>query len=70
MSTSTLSKSLKRHAVMIIVKKDFEKITKENRELRLAVKAILAGEVALRRGKTRTLASFLKPRSKHHAKNH
>ena len=50
---------------MIVEKKDFEKLAKENEELRFAVKAIFAGEVALRGGKTRTFKAFLKSRSKH-----
>ncbi len=34
-------------------------LEKENRELRLALKAVLFGEMALRRGETQTLEKFL-----------
>ena len=56
-----IPKNLTRNDDLLVVeKKDFEKITEENRELRLALKAIIAGENALKEGKTRPMKDFLK----------
>lgn len=45
---------------MVIDKESFEKISKENKELRLAIKAIGEGERALRQRKTRSFKRVLK----------
>lgn len=44
---------------MIIDRKSFEKVSKENAELRMAIKAIVEGELALQKGKTRSFKDFL-----------
>ncbi|KKS37452.1 MAG: hypothetical protein A3G49_04195 [Candidatus Sungbacteria bacterium RIFCSPLOWO2_12_FULL_41_11] len=63
MTTITIPKKLINGDNFILVEKeDFERLNKENTELRLAVKAILAGEIALRNGKTRSFKQFLKSR--------
>ncbi len=58
MTINTILK--KSRGLVVVEKKDLEKLTKENKELRLAVKAILAGELALRQKRTRTFREFLK----------
>ena len=63
MTTITIPKKLINGNNFILVEKeDFERLNKENTELRLAVRAILAGEIALRSGKTRSFKQFLKSR--------
>ncbi len=70
MNTITIPKKLiKNDDLVVIEKKDFEKLTKENIELRLAVKSILSGELALRQGKTRSLKNFLKSGFPKYAQN-
>lgn len=49
--------------------KDFEKIYKENLELRAALKAVMAGEMALRQKRTRSMKKFLSALSLADAKN-
>ena len=64
MTTITISKKLlKEDKLVVLEKRDFERITKENVELRAALGAILAGEAALRSGRTKPFRSFLKSRS-------
>ncbi len=46
-----------------------ERLEKENDELQLAMKAVLAGESALRRGKTRTFSHFLRRKLPQYAPN-
>lgn len=46
---------------------NLDKLVKENRELKSAIKAITEGEIALTEGKTRTFKSFLKTRRFKHA---
>jgi len=60
MTTITIPKKLINDDLLIIDRKSFEKISKENAELRLAIKAIVDGEVALRKGRTRSFKDFLK----------
>ncbi|HDH31239.1 MAG TPA: hypothetical protein ENH26_00500 [Candidatus Wolfebacteria bacterium] len=71
MNTITIPKKLiKNNDLVVIERKDFEKLSKENKELRLAIKAILGGELALRQRKTRSLRNFLKSKFPKYAKNH
>jgi hypothetical protein len=66
----TIPKNLiKKDDLIVIEKTKFKKITKENEELRSALQAILAGELALRKGKTRTFRQFLKSKFPRYAKN-
>ncbi len=61
MATITIPKKLIKYDDLIVIdKKSFEKMSKENVELRLAIKAIIEGELALRQGKTRSFKDFLK----------
>lgn len=69
MATLTIPRSIKNDDLVVLGKKDFEQLTKENKELRLAVKAVLAGELDLRSGRTRTFKDFLKARFPKYAKN-
>jgi hypothetical protein len=55
--------------LVIIEKTKFRKLSEENEELRSALQAILAGELALRKGKTRTFRQFLKSKFPAYAKN-
>ena len=55
--------------LIVIEKRKFEKLSKENEELRSAFQAILAGESALKKGKTRTFRQFLKSKFPRYAKN-
>jgi len=59
MTTITIPKKLIKDDLLIIDRRSFEKISKENVELRLAIKAILEGELALRKGITRSFKDFL-----------
>jgi hypothetical protein len=52
----TISSTLKKNSQVQEKNKELEK---ENRELRLALKAVFFGEMALQRGGTRTLEKFL-----------
>jgi len=55
--------------LVVIEKTKFRKLSEENKELRSALQAILAGELALRKGKTRTFRQFLKSKFPAYAKN-
>jgi len=67
----TLPKSVfgGKEGVVILPLKKWEKLEKEKSELRLAVEAILAGELALRKGKTRIFREFLNSEFPQYAKN-
>jgi hypothetical protein len=66
----TIPKNLARKDDLIVLEKsDLEKLTKENLELRVALEAILAGEVSLRKKKTRTFREFLKSEFPKYAKS-
>lgn len=54
---------IKRKNLIIIEKTDFERLEKENNELRLAMRAIAEGEKTLKLNKTRSLKDFLKAKS-------
>lgn len=69
MTTITIPKKLIKDDLIVIDKRIFEKISKENTELRLAIKAIIEGERALLLGKTRSFNDFLKTKIRKHAKN-
>ena len=58
-----------KEGVVILPLKKWEKLEKEKLELRLAVEAILAGELALRKGETRIFRKFLKSEFPQYAKN-
>jgi len=60
---------IKEDDLIVIEKTRFKKLSKENEELRFALQAILAGEIALRKGKTRTFRRFLKSKFPEYAKN-
>jgi len=65
-----IPKNLIKEGDLIVVEKTrFKKLSKENEELRFALQAILAGEIALRKGKTRTFRQFLKSKFPEYAKN-
>jgi len=55
--------------LVVIEKTKFRKLSEENEELRSALQAILAGELALRKGKTRTFRQFLKSKFPAYTKN-
>jgi len=55
--------------LILIGKTKFTRLNKENEELRSALQAILAGELALRKRKTRTFRQFSKTRFPQYAKN-
>jgi len=66
----TIPKNLARKDDLVVIEKTrLKKLTKENEELRSALQAILAGEIALRKGKTRTFRQFLKSKFPECAKN-
>ena len=68
----TLSKSTiirEKEGVVILPLRKWEKIEKENSELRLAIGAILSGELALQKGQTRPFREFLKSEFPQYAKN-
>lgn len=70
METITIPRKLIKNDDFVAVdKNDLEKLEKENIELRLAFKAVLAGELALRQGKTRSFKEFLKDKSPRYVKN-
>lgn len=71
MATITIPKKLMKYDDLIVIdRKSFEKMSKENVELRLAIKAIIEGELALRQGKTRSFKDFLKSKFPRYAKNY
>ncbi len=55
--------------MVLIEKKDLEKLTKENRELNLAFMAISDGNSALYAGKTRSFKNFIEDKFPQYAKN-
>jgi len=65
----TIPKKLAKSDLIVIRKESLEKLNKENSELKKAIRAILDGELALRRGKTRTFRQFLMSKYSHYAKN-
>lgn len=65
----TIPKHLVKDDLIVIQKESLEKLNKENLELKKAIQAILAGEIALRKGKTRSFAQFLKSKFPSYAKN-
>ncbi|MBI3459272.1 hypothetical protein HY061_03370 [Candidatus Azambacteria bacterium] len=76
MSTITIPKNLIRDEFVVVEKAGLEKLAKENSEfriqnseLKLAIKAILEGDLAFRQGKTRSFEDFLKSKSAKHVKN-
>lgn len=69
MNTITISKNLIKDKLVVVEREDLERLTKENSELRLAVKAILEGELAFQQGETRSFKDFLKSRFLKYAKN-
>ena len=54
---------------MVVEKASFERLTKENMELRMAIKTVVAGELALRQGRTRSFREFLKSKFSHYIIN-
>lgn len=56
--------------LVIVQKENFEKINKENLELKAAFRAVILGEQELREGKTRSMKDFLKSKFPEHAKNY
>lgn len=64
-----LRKSIKSGNFVAIEKDELTRLEKENAELRLAFRAVLAGELALRQGKTRSFKEFLKDKSPRYVKN-
>lgn len=71
MTTITIPKKLTKGGdLMVVEKENFEKLVKENAELKLAMRAILEGELALRQGKTRSFRDFLKSKFPRYAKNY
>ncbi|MBI4993979.1 hypothetical protein HZC33_03480 [Candidatus Wolfebacteria bacterium] len=69
MNTITIPKNLIKNDLIVMDKESFERISKENKELHLAIKAILEGERALFLGKTQNFKEFLKIRFPKYAKN-
>ena len=67
----TISRLLikKEEGVVIVPLKRWEKIEKEHKELQLAVEAILAGEIALRKKQTRPFSVFLESEFPEYAKD-
>lgn len=63
------NKLIKDQELMVVEKKSFDDVVKENAELRLAMQSIIAGEFALRSGKTRSFSQFLKHKFPRYAKN-
>jgi len=58
----TIPKKLVRDDLVVIQKESFERLNRENLELKEAIRAILAGETAFKKGRTRTFRQFLKSR--------
>ena len=65
----TIPKEFAKNDLVVVWKKNLEKLSKENLELKMALRAILAGEAAIKRGKTRTFRQFLKSKSPKYSKN-
>ncbi len=70
MATITIPKRIIKGDLMVVDKESFERISRENKELRLAIKAIIEGERALLLGKTRSFKDFLRAKFPRYAKNH
>ena len=64
-----IPKNLSKGGLVIIQKDRLERLNKENSELKEAVRAILAGEKALRPKKTRTFGQFVKSKYSNYGKN-
>lgn len=61
MNMIMVPRKLMRKSDLLVVEKDsFRRLTKENIELRRAIKAVISGELDLRRGRTRPFRAFLK----------
>lgn len=56
--------------LLIVERKSFEKIARENAELRAAMKAVLIGEQELYQKKTRSMKDFLQSKFPEYAKNY
>lgn len=70
MNTLTVPRKLTgKYDLLMVEKVSFERLTKENAELRMAVKAVVAGELALRGGRTQSFSAFLKDKFPHYAKD-
>ena len=67
--TINIPKNLTQKDLIIVEKSKFEKLTKENEELRAAIAVIVAGEFSLQKGKTRSFREFLKSDFSQYAKN-
>jgi hypothetical protein len=65
----TIPKNLTKSDLVIIQKEKLERLNKENSELKKAIRAILAGEKALRQGRTRTFRQFVKSKYPSYGKN-
>jgi len=65
----TIPKEIAKDDLIITGKESFERLSKENSELKKTIQAILAGEIALKKGKTRTFRQFLKSKYRDYAKN-
>ena len=65
----TIPKKLAKDDLVVLPKEKLEQLSKENLELRKAVQAILAGEAALGKKKTRTFRQFLESKFPKYAKN-
>ena len=66
----TIPKNLtKKEDLVVIQKSEFTKLSRENHELRSALKAIALGEKALKSGKTRSLEDFLSHKHTKRAKH-
>ena len=67
----TISKNAvkEKGGVVVLPLKKWEEIEKKNLELHSAVEAILSGELALQKQKTRTFGDFLKSEFPKYAKN-
>ena len=65
----TIPKKIAKSDLVIIQKENLEKLNQENLELKKAIQAILSGEIALKRGQTRTFRQFLKSKLPVYAKN-
>jgi hypothetical protein len=65
----TIPKNLTKNDLVIIQKEKLERLNKENSELKKAIRAILAGEKALRQRRTRTFRQFVKSKYPSYGKN-
>lgn len=70
MNTITIPRKLAHKENLVVVEKsNFRRLAKENIELRKAIKAVVAGELALRRGEARTFKAFLRDKFPQYAKD-